>query len=48
MVEANRDATLDKLRAEIAQTCGVRVSRSTMCRVMKRLRFNHKKSPSPE
>jgi len=37
LVEANPDATLDELRAGVAQTCGVTVSRSTMCRVMKRL-----------
>ena len=43
LVEENPDATLDKLRAEVNQTCGVTVSRSTMCRVMKRLRFTHKK-----
>ncbi|MBU6187105.1 MAG: hypothetical protein KGQ16_12035 [Cyanobacteria bacterium REEB444] len=48
LVEENPDATLDKLRAEVNQTCGVTVSRTTMCRVMKRLRFTHKKSPSPE
>ena len=47
LVEANPDATLDKLRAEVNQTCGVTVSRSTMCRVMKRLRFTHKKALHP-
>lgn len=48
-VEANPDLTLDELRAEVAQQYGVTVSRSTMCRVMKRLQFTRKKkSPSPQ
>lgn len=42
-VEANPDLTLDELRAEVAQQYGVTVSRSTMCRVMKRLQFTRKK-----
>lgn len=45
LVEANPDWTLDELRAKVAQTCGVTVSRSTMCRVMKRLQFTRKKKP---
>lgn len=45
LVEANPDATLDELRAEVAQACGVTVSRPTMGRVMKRLGFTRKKKP---
>lgn len=45
LVEANPDLTLDELRAEVAQACGVAMSRSTMCRVMKRLQFTRKKKP---
>ena len=37
LVEANPDATLDELRAGVAQTCGV----------MKRLRFTRKKALHP-
>jgi len=43
LVEAHPDWTLDELRAEVAQQCGVTVSRATMCRVMKRLRMTRKK-----
>lgn len=39
LVEANPDLTLDELRAEVAQQCGVMVGRPTMCRVMKRLQW---------
>lgn len=45
LVEANPDPTLDELRAEMARACGVAISRSTMCRVMKRLQFTRKKKP---
>lgn len=45
LVEANPDLTLDELRADVAQQCGVTVSRPTMCRVMKRLQFTRKKKP---
>jgi transposase len=43
LVEAKNDLTLDELCLEVQQQCGVTVSRSTMCRVMKRLQITRKK-----
>jgi transposase len=44
IVEANKDATLDELRYQLAQQTGVLISRSTVDRMVKKLNLSVKKN----
>ena len=43
IVEANKDATLDELRCQLAQQTGVLIGRSTVDRMVKKLNLSVKK-----